>query len=78
MKQAEGGIPDLSIAIERRGALVDSHDQADRALQMLVGEAHSMAKPEVGTTGNFWWRPEGDFGVVLRMRPRQRSALSAR
>jgi len=28
----------LTIAIERRRALVDAHDQSDAALQMLVGE----------------------------------------
>ena len=42
VKQAEGNTPGLAIAVECRGALVDAHDQADAALQMLVGEAGSL------------------------------------
>jgi hypothetical protein len=47
----------LAIAVERRRALVDTHDQPDAALQLLVGEADALADAEVGTAGDLRGRP---------------------
>ena len=55
-EQAEGHAPGLTVAVERCGALVDAHDQADAVLQVLVGEAHPVADAEVGAAGDLGWR----------------------
>ena len=63
-EQFEASSPLLAITVERGGALVDAHDQADWVLQVLVGEGHPVSEAEVGTAWDLWWRARpGEFHV---------------
>ena len=63
-KQFEADSPLVAIAVERGGALVDAHDQADAVLQVLVGEGHPVSDAEVGPAWNLrWWARPGEFHV---------------
>jgi len=51
-EQVEGALPLLTAAVERFGALVDAHGQADAVLKILVDEGNAIANAEVGMVGD--------------------------
>jgi hypothetical protein len=55
-EQSEGAPPLLAVAVESGGVSIDTDDQADAVLQILVDEGDAVSDAEVGTTGKLGWR----------------------
>jgi len=51
LQQLKPDAPLLPIAVERGSLLVEAHDQADAALDVLIGERHAVAYAEIGAAG---------------------------